>query len=143
MQYFTGRSIYARYYQFNKAGAVTGWKAKNMSPRPIRCRKVGREPIFTFFKPAGVPGNALAEIVLSIDEMEAIRLKDYEELDQIKSAEKMGISQPTFQRIYNSARKKIADAMINGKAMRIEGGNYRIVGRRFGRGCGKGFRHLR
>lgn len=61
---------------------------------------------------------------LTVDEFEAIRLKDLEGLEQAKAAESMGISQPTFSRVIESARKKVADALVNGKAIRIEGGDY-------------------
>ncbi len=103
-------------------------------PRPRTLRRVWRIPNVTYFKPAGMRMMSLDEAVLTIDEFEAIRLKDYEGLDQTESAKKMNISQPTFQRLYESARKKIADAIINGKALRIEGGYYRIIRRSFGRG---------
>ena len=63
---------------------------------------------------------------MHVDEYEAVRLKDLEGLEQEDCAKKMNISQPTFHRLVLSARKKIADAIINGKAIRIEGGNYRI-----------------
>lgn len=68
--------------------------------------------------------RSLNEIILNIDEFEAIRLKDLEQLDQKQAAKKMNISQPTFQRLITIARKKLADAIINGKAIRIEGGTY-------------------
>lgn len=68
----------------------------------------------------------LEESVLTIDEFEAIRLKDLQNLEQGECAEKMNISQPTFHRLIISARKTIADAIVNGKAIRIEGGNYII-----------------
>ncbi len=104
-------------------------------------RRVWLEPNVTYFKPAGVRMISLEEITLNVDEFESIRLKDYENLDQTEAAKRMNISQPTFQRLYESARKKIADAIVNGKAIKIEGGNYRLVGRvngrrRFGRGAG-------
>ncbi len=102
-------------------------------PRPRIPRRVWLEPNVTYFKPAGVRMIELAEIILTVDEFEAIRLKDYEGLGQTKAAKKMGISQPTFQRIYESARKKIADALVNGKAIRIEGGPYKIMKRGRGR----------
>lgn len=69
-----------------------------------------------------------SEIVLKVEEFEAIRLKDFESLTQEEAADRMGISQPTFHRTLISARKKIADALTNGKALRIEGGDYRMVG---------------
>jgi len=102
--------------------------------RPRRCRRVWLEPNVTYFKPAGVRMIDLEESVLTVDEFEAVRLKDLEELDENTAAKKMNISQPTFNRLIASARKKIADAIVNGKAIKIEGGVYKMVG--FGRGRG-------
>jgi predicted DNA-binding protein (UPF0251 family) len=99
--------------------------------RPPRCRRVSSVPEATFFKPAGIPMSMLEEVSLSVDEAEAIRLKDLEGLEQEQGANKMGISRPTFQRILVSARQKVADALLNGKAIRIEGGNFELVIRRF------------
>lgn len=101
-----------------------------MGRRPLR-RRVGNLPQVTYFKPAGIPLVHLQEVRLSIEEVEAIRLKDIEGLDQGDCARKMGVSRPTFARILLSARKKAADALLNGKAMRIEGGNYEMAVRRF------------
>jgi len=113
-----------------------------MSPRPRIPRRVWAEPNVTYFKPVGVPMNQLGQVILTVDEFEAVRLKDYEGLDQTRSAKKMKISQPTFQRLLLSARRKIADALANGKAIRIEGGHYRMArgwrGRGMGRGMGPG-----
>jgi len=95
-------------------------------PRPRLCRRVWFEPNVTYFKPAGIPVRELEEIILTVDEFEAIRLKDLEGLEQEEAAKKMNISQPTFFRLLDSARKKIADAMVNGKAIRIEGGKYKF-----------------
>ncbi len=64
----------------------------------------------------------LEEVILELDEFEAIRLSDFEGLTQEKAAEKMKVSQPTFNRILSSARRKIADALVNGKAIRIQTG---------------------
>jgi predicted DNA-binding protein (UPF0251 family) len=100
-------------------------------PRPIKCRRVDSIPETTFFKPAGIPLYRLEEIRLSVEEAEAIRLKDLEGLDQEECAQKMQISRPTFQRVLGSARKKVADALLNGKALRIEGGNFEMSMRRF------------
>ena len=97
-------------------------------PRPRRCRRVWFQPGVTFFKPAGIRLAELGESVLTVDEFEAIRLKDFQNLEQEEAAKKMNISQPTFNRLLLSARKKIADALVNGKAIRIEGGNFKIVG---------------
>jgi predicted DNA-binding protein (UPF0251 family) len=96
-------------------------------PRPPKCRRVEFEPQVTYFKPAGIPKFNLEELVLSVEEIEAIRLKDREGLEQEECAERMHVSRPTFQRILMSARSKIAEAIIEGKAIRIEGGNYKIA----------------
>jgi predicted DNA-binding protein (UPF0251 family) len=78
----------------------------------------------TYFKPRGVPLTSLESVGLSVDEFEAIRLKDLEGLEQTTAADSMRISQPTFHRVIETARKKVADALVNGKAIRIEGGEY-------------------
>jgi len=94
--------------------------------RPPKCRRVAFAPGVIYFKPAGIPLRSLEEIRLFVEEIEAIRLKDLEGLEQEQGAENMGISRPTFQRILASARQKIADALLNGKAIRIEGGNFEM-----------------
>ena len=96
-------------------------------PRPRRFRRVRFRPGVTYFKPAGIKMAELEEVALTIEEFEAVRLKDLEEMDQTDAAKKMDISQPTFQRLLKSARKKISDAIINGKAIKIEGGNYKFT----------------
>jgi predicted DNA-binding protein (UPF0251 family) len=83
-------------------------------------------PGVTFFKPAGVPLRVLEEVRLTVEEAEALRLKELEGMEQEEGADKMNISRPTFQRVLASARKKVADALLNGKAIRIEGGNFKI-----------------
>lgn len=88
-------------------------------------------PDVTYFKPAGIPLRVLEDVRLSVEEAEAIRLKDLDGLEQEEGAEKMNISRPTFQRVLASARKKVADALLNGKALRIQGGNFEIANRRF------------
>jgi len=96
-------------------------------------------PDVTFFKPAGVKLAELEDIVLTVDEFEAVRLKDFLGLEQTEAAEKMKVSQPTFNRVLRNARKKIADAIVNGKSIKIEGGRYKmVVPRRAGRGAGRG-----
>jgi predicted DNA-binding protein (UPF0251 family) len=92
--------------------------------RPTKCRRVACMPGADYYKPAGVPLRFLEEVCLSIEGIEAVRLKDLEDLDQEQCADRMNISRATFQRVLESARKKIADALINGKAIRIAGGNY-------------------
>ncbi|MDO9534794.1 MAG: DUF134 domain-containing protein [Bacillota bacterium] len=96
-------------------------------PRPPIFRKVAFLPNFTYFKPAGVPLKNLEEECLGFEELEAIRLKDLEGLEQEACAEKMGISRPTFHRIITLARNKLARALVEGKAIRIEGGNYTLI----------------
>jgi predicted DNA-binding protein (UPF0251 family) len=98
-------------------------------PRPRLCRRVCFPPGLTYFKPAGIRLVDLEESVLTVDEFEALRLKDLEGLEQETAAGRMAVSQPTFHRILSTARKKIADAIVNGKAIRIEGGTYRLNGK--------------
>ena len=98
--------------------------------RPRLCRRVRFNPNVTYFKPRGIPLKELEEVVLPVDEYEAVRLKDLDGLEQEECAKKMDISQPTFHRLILSARKKIADAIINGKAIKIEGGSYKLIGKR-------------
>ena len=115
--------------------------------RPRHCRRVGFRERFHYFKPRAVPLRELKETVLTVDEFEALRLKDKLGLDQIKSAEKMNVSQPTFHRIIESARKKIAEAIVDGRAIKIHGGVYKMPNRdgtgpegkgpRTGRGLGR------
>ncbi len=106
-------------------------------------RSVWEEPGVTFFKPAGIRMRELEEVVISVEEYEALRLKDLERLDQKECAEKMRISQPTFHRLVLEARKKVANALVKGLAIKIQGGNFELAkkqemrrvrrGRRLGR----------
>ena len=91
-----------------------------MVPRPRMRRRVCFDPEITYFKPAGVPLKNLEEVKLTYDELEALRLHNSLNLDQTETAKRMQISQPTLHRILLSARAKIADALVNGKAIRIE-----------------------
>jgi predicted DNA-binding protein (UPF0251 family) len=90
--------------------------------RPKYCRRVGCAPDRNYFKPRGIPASLLEEVVLSLDEFEAIRLADFEGMYQEEGAGRMSISRQTFGRIIETAHKKIADVLINGKALKIEGG---------------------
>lgn len=92
-------------------------------PRPKQCRRVLSPPLMVGFKPFGVPQSMAEEIVLTYDEYEVIRLLDYEGMLQEEAAEKMNISRPTLTRIYESARKTIAKAFVEGKMIVIDGGN--------------------
>jgi predicted DNA-binding protein (UPF0251 family) len=87
--------------------------------RPIKTRRIMFDPNVMYFKPRAVPLSVLKEITLDIDELEAIRLCDLKDLDQTEAAKKMRISQSTLGRILISARKKIATALIEGKAIKI------------------------
>jgi len=98
----------------------------NSVGRPQKCRFVKKSPLYTYYKPIGIPIIDLDDISVTVDELEAIRLADYKGLYHVNAAEKMGVSRQTFGRILVSAHKKIGDGIINGKAIKIEGGNYNI-----------------
>ena len=87
--------------------------------RPLKPRRVFFDPNVTYFKPRAVPLSILEEVDLGVDELEALRLCDYKNLEQIEAAKKMKISQSTLQRILTSARKKVAEALTEGKAIKI------------------------
>lgn len=91
-------------------------------PRPKKGRCVTCRPGSAYFKPRGIPMTELDEVSLSIDELEAVRLADYEKLYHEEASKKMAISRQTFGRILGDARKKIAECLIHGKALRIEDG---------------------
>jgi uncharacterized protein len=88
--------------------------------RPKKCRSVGCRPDATYFKPRGIPLVALDEITMSLDEIEALRLADYNGLYHEEAAVRMKISRQTFGRIVNEARRKVAECLLKGKALRIE-----------------------
>ena len=83
-------------------------------------RRIRGKPNSSYFKPAGMPKSELEEIILTHAEFESLRLKDVEDLEQKGAADKMEISQPTFHRLLTTARKKVAEAIVNGKAIKIE-----------------------
>ncbi|HOW57782.1 MAG TPA: DUF134 domain-containing protein [Smithellaceae bacterium] len=91
-------------------------------PRPKCRRNICGIPDKNYFKPRGIPTVDLEEVTLSLDEFEAVRLADYEQLYQEEAAARMNISRQTFGRIIEEAHKKIADVLLNGKALKIEGG---------------------
>ena len=88
--------------------------------RPKKERCIRCQPNALYFKPRGIPLVHLEEVNLSLDELEAIRLADYEGLYHEQAAEKMNISRPTFGRILNEARRKLAEVLVAGKALKIE-----------------------
>ena len=99
-------------------------------PRPFCCRRICGDPPSAVFKPAGIPLREIDQVVMTLDEFEAIRLADLAQMYQEKAAKQMGISRPTFSRIIDSAHRKLADALVHGKALLIEGGAVRRAGRR-------------
>ncbi len=96
---------------------------KNNMARPKQDRKIGHPPLMQGFKPFGIPPHLLSSVSLLFDEYEAIRLLDYEGMNQEQAAEKMNVSRPTLTRIYEKARKTLATAFVEGKMIIIEGGN--------------------
>ncbi|MBE6083287.1 MULTISPECIES: DUF134 domain-containing protein [Tissierellales] len=92
--------------------------------RPTKWRKIENVPAIPYFIPSEKDVAELPENILKLEELEAIRLKDLEGFEQSECAKKMEVSRPTFQRILLSAREKIADSLVNGKIIHIEGGNF-------------------
>ncbi len=117
--------------------------------RPRRKRSICFWPKTTYFKPAGIPLKTLEEIELNGDELEAVRLKDLEGLEQEEIAKKMKVSRPTIVRVLKSARKKITQCLVEGKAIKLEKGSDIIFNKssicsqnlkrfcRLNRGCGR------
>ncbi len=97
-------------------------------PRPKKCRFVKREPGVTFFKPQGIPLRILEHTVITVDELEALRLADYLGMIHEEAAKQLQVSRPTVTRMLARAHQAIADALVNGKAIRIEGGDYILEG---------------
>jgi len=97
--------------------------------RPHRLRVIKDMPTCNYFKPQGIGLKELKVIVLSLDEYETLRLKDYENLSEIIAAKKMEISQPTFNRLYVKAKQKLVKSIIEGLAIKIEGGNIKMPNR--------------
>jgi predicted DNA-binding protein (UPF0251 family)/DNA-directed RNA polymerase subunit RPC12/RpoP len=101
-----------------------------MKPGRPKCpRRIEAEPVATYFKPRGVPLKDLEIVLLSLEELEAVRLSDLEGLDQEMAARRMGISRRALWEDLQNARGKMVDALVNGKAIEIRGGNYTIEGR--------------
>jgi predicted DNA-binding protein (UPF0251 family) len=112
----------------------------SLMPRPKKPRFVSGYPTLTAYIPQGVPISG--EVLLSVEELEAVRLSDFEGLDQESAANLMEVSRQTYGRILARARNIISEALVTGKGLRIEGGNYKFRGmgrhrrRRGGRGSG-------
>lgn len=99
-------------------------------PRPKRCRKICFDPDYKVFKPQGIPMTGLASIEMGLDELEALRLSDVEDLSQADAAKRMDVSQPTFNRILSGARAKVAKALTEGVALKIARGTPHAAGPR-------------
>jgi len=95
--------------------------------RPKKNRIVAFNPDVSYFKPRGIPMIDLTEVNLTVDERESIRLADLLGVSHEEAGKRMGVSRATFGRIVQRARKAVANALINGKAIKIEGGNYSLV----------------
>lgn len=98
--------------------------------RPRHCRRVGSVPQSNYFKPRGIPLSILDEVILTVDEFEAIRLADLEGLYQEQAAERMNVSRQTFGRIIEAGHRKVAEALVQGKALKIEGGEFEMASMR-------------
>ena len=96
-------------------------------PRPQKERIIRYVPPVFYFKPAGIPLRELEEVILHFDELESLRLVEWQGKSQIEAAKKMGVSRVTLQRILHSAHKKIAESILFGKALRVEGGKIKIL----------------
>lgn len=94
--------------------------------RPRKCKMVHATPGATYFKPRAIPMTELEEVELTMEEFEAIRLIDRKGQEQKEAAKKMKVSQPTLNRLLSSARGKIAEALVEGKAIMIRGGAYSL-----------------
>jgi predicted DNA-binding protein (UPF0251 family) len=108
-------------------------------PRPIKWRKVCCMPECSRFGPLDAPTDSDRVVVMTVDEYETIRLIDLEDLTQEACAGQMNIARSTVQGIYNDARKKLADSLVNGRVLWINGGEYRLCDGQ-GTGCGRGCR---
>jgi len=95
-----------------------------MLGRPRKIRRVGFNPELTYFKPAGIPLRHIPILELKVEEAEAIRLSDYEGLDQQSAAKKMDVSRITYLRVLHTAHKKVSEALILGKGLSIKGGDF-------------------
>ena len=98
-------------------------------PRPRHCRYVSAAPQADYFKPRGIPLRELEEVTLTVEGLEALRLSDIEGLTAAQAAERMQISRHTFGRVLKEARNAVAKALVNGTALRIEGGDHAFLHR--------------
>ncbi|HBS59033.1 MAG TPA: hypothetical protein DEA44_07200, partial [Firmicutes bacterium] len=110
--------------------------------RPMKWRKVCCLPESNKFGPLDSPTDSINNVNMTVDEYETIRLIDLAGFTQEECAEKMSIARTTVQRIYNDARKKLADSLVNGKTLVIKGGDYKLCdGREEACNCGGCYKH--
>jgi uncharacterized protein len=99
-------------------------------PRPVCCRRVGAAPAHRCFAPTDDASSPFGAVVLLVDELEAIRLADLERLYHEQAADEMNVSRQTFGRILDTAHAKLADAIVNGRSLRVQGGNVEMTDER-------------
>lgn len=107
-------------------------------PRPIKPRWINGKPGTVFFIPHPFPDPRIEHVIVSLDELESLRLADHEDLSQEEAALEMNVSRATFGRIVRQARKKVAEALVTGKAILVEGGEIEFRPPDFGPGTGRG-----
>lgn len=111
-------------------------------PRPRKWRKVCCLPESNLFGPLNAPNLNSEIIIMTVEEYETLRLIDLEGMMQEECAEKMNVARTTVQRIYNDARKKLAESLVNGNILKIEGGDYKLCDESEPmHGCGRCRRH--
>lgn len=109
--------------------------------RPVKIKIIGKEPKIAEFKPRGIPSSKLEKEFVTLDEFEAIRLADYLGMEHVEAASLMGISRPTFTRLIEKARGKVARALIEAKSLKFEGGEVEIKERPRCNYCGRELSH--
>lgn len=106
-------------------------------PRRPCCKRIAEVPEVRYFKPRAVPLSELQEVVLSMEELESLRLAHVEGFYQQEAAERMGVSRATFGRVLDSAHRKVSTALVEGCALRIEGGAFHLEGKDSCEHCSK------
>ena len=121
--------------------SITRWKARRKYlPRPIKGRKVCSLPEKNRFGPIGAVSEEKTNVQMTVDEYETIRLIDLEGFTQAECAVQMNVARTTVQGIYIEARKKLAECLVNGKILSIEGGEYKLctgINVSCGKGCNR------
>lgn len=121
--YYLTLWVYVHYICFEHMPIIAGLPM----PRQKKCRFIQSQPDVLYFKPRGIPLRELDECVLTMDEVEAIRLADLEGRSHEDAASEMGISRTTFGRIVASARRSVADALLNGKSIRMQHAAFAVL----------------